>query len=509
MTRWTIRRRITAGFGAVILIAVGLGIFSYSRLSGIDFLAQHIHTRSLPAVQFADGIKMICKGSSQAVYKHIASTDPQDQASLENLIKAGSVDNAVALAGLEKVTTSPQGRDLLEKLNVTRVAYLDFRKTVLAASRARTNSTAVYQTARTQMDPLCDQYLAAIEAMIDFNRTEAAQAAAGIRSAAGTAKLGILIGLGAAMLGGLAVAFVIIRSTTRVLDHVAGVLEEGSEQTALASSQVLTASQSLADGSSQQAASIEETSASLEEMSSMTQRNAENSQKANELTRQARDAAEKGAADMQSMGTAMLAIKNSSDDIAKIIKTIDEIAFQTNILALNAAVEAARAGEAGMGFAVVAEEVRSLAQRSAQAAKETEGKIQGAIGNTSQGVQISAKVAQTLDDILGRIRHVDELMAEVATASHEQSQGITQVNLAVGQMDKVTQANAASAEESAAASRELNTQAQRMEKAVGELLALLGGRNQRRLSEPSPLPPGGPLVATKTSARNALKFSPH
>jgi methyl-accepting chemotaxis protein len=177
---------------------------------------------------------------------------------------------------------------------------------------------------------------------------------------------------------------------------------------------------------------------------------------------------------MQAMSAAMHDIKNSSDDIAKIIRTIDEIAFQTNILALNAAVEAARAGDAGMGFAVVAEEVRSLAQRSAQAARETAVKIEGAIGNTARGVDISAKVSQALNEIVEKARQVDELAAEVASASQEQAHGITQINSAVGQMDKVTQGNAASAEESSAAAEELNQQAQAMRETVAELLQLVG-----------------------------------
>jgi methyl-accepting chemotaxis protein len=286
------------------------------------------------------------------------------------------------------------------------------------------------------------------------------------------------IGLIAALLIAITIAFFIIRNSNRVLTAVANALDEGSDQVASAAAQVSSSSQSLAEGASEQAASLEETSSSLEEMASMTKRNAENAQKANDLAKQARTAADKGTADMQLMNGAMEAIKISSDDIAKIIKTIDEIAFQTNILALNAAVEAARAGEAGMGFAVVADEVRNLAQRSAQAAKETAGKIEGAITKTAQGVGISKQVSETLLEIATKARQVDELVSEVAGASREQTQGITQVNIAVGQMDKVTQSNAANAEESAAAAEELNAQAVTMKDSVADLLQLVGGERQ-------------------------------
>jgi methyl-accepting chemotaxis protein len=291
-------------------------------------------------------------------------------------------------------------------------------------------------------------------------------------------------GLITALLIAVTIAFFIIRNSNQVLTAVANALDEGSDQVASAAAQVSSSSQSLAEGASEQAASLEETSSSLEEMASMTKRNAENAQKANDLAKQARTAADKGTADMQLMNGAMEAIKISSDDIAKIIKTIDEIAFQTNILALNAAVEAARAGEAGMGFAVVADEVRNLAQRSAQAAKETAGKIEGAITKTAQGVGISKQVAETLIEIATKARQVDELVSEVAGASREQTQGITQVNIAVGQMDKVTQSNAANAEESAAAAEELNSQAEVMKQSVGELLQLVGGKGQRHMASP-------------------------
>ncbi|HSY18751.1 MAG TPA: methyl-accepting chemotaxis protein [Candidatus Acidoferrales bacterium] len=285
---------------------------------------------------------------------------------------------------------------------------------------------------------------------------------------------------------GIIIAFWVARSLgviTRTIFNAVTAISNGTNQTAESSQQVTSASHTLAEGASEQAASIEETSASLEEMASMTKRNASNAEKANELAKQTRSAADKGAEDMQAMSTAMETIKKSSDDIAKIIRTIDEIAFQTNILALNAAVEAARAGEAGMGFAVVADEVRNLAQRSAQAAKETAAKIEGAIVNTSRGVELSQKVATTLNDIVGKAREMDDLAAEVAGASREQTQGITQINTAVSQMDKVTQSNAASAEESAAAAQELNNQAQGIKDAVQELLKLVGGNDKASAAE--------------------------
>ncbi len=283
----------------------------------------------------------------------------------------------------------------------------------------------------------------------------------------------VLVGLGA----GLALTIGITRSVTRPIRSAAESLSVGADQTAAAAAQVSTASQSLAEGASEQAASLEETSSSLEEMASTTKRNAESALTVNQLARQARLAAETGVADMRAMSAAMDDMKDSSDDIARIIKTIDDVAFQTNLLALNAAVEAARAGEAGMGFAVVADEVRGLAQRAAHAAKETSAKIEGAIGKTAQGVQLSAKVASSLESIVEKARQVDELAAEVATASQEQSQGIEQVNIAVSQMDKVTQSNAASAEESASAAEELTAQAETLRDAVAGLSSLVDGAN--------------------------------
>jgi len=283
---------------------------------------------------------------------------------------------------------------------------------------------------------------------------------------------------------------------------VAESLSKSFESTEAGVREIAGNSQTVAEGASQQAAALEETSASLEEMSSMTKKNAENAAHAKVLANQARAAAESGATDMQTMSQAVGDIRTASDNIAKIIKTIDEIAFQTNILALNAAVEAARAGEAGMGFAVVADEVRSLAQRCAQAARETTEKIEDSIVKSQRGVELNEKVARGLAEIVAKARQVDELVGQIASASNEQNQGITQVNTAVVQMDKVTQATAASAEESANAANDLQSQAQAMEASVAELELLLGRHSALSAARSAPAPHH---LAAKTAIATSVR----
>jgi methyl-accepting chemotaxis protein len=283
--------------------------------------------------------------------------------------------------------------------------------------------------------------------------------------------------------GGLLVlvilSLVVARSIPRPFAAVIRELAEAAKANATSANLISQSSTTLAEGASEQAASLEETSASLEEIASMAKRNADSSRRANELTRQTRSAADAGTQDVEVMNRAMDAIKASSDGIAKIIKTIDEIAFQTNILALNAAVEAARAGEAGAGFAVVAEEVRALAQRSATAAKETAEKIDDSVAKSRHGAEVCAKVATGLKEIATKSRQVDELVSEIASASSEQTQGIEQVNLAVNQMDKVVQASAARAEEGASVAQELISQSATLEQNVVDLGNLVGRRKNR------------------------------
>lgn len=310
------------------------------------------------------------------------------------------------------------------------------------------------------------------------------QYAAGIKTKASFILLAI-IGVGVVVF--LTISVFVVNSIVKPVSSVVDGLKNSSSMVSQASNQVSASSQTVAAGASQQAASIDQISTSLEEMASMTRQNADNATQANSMVKDASNTADKGAQSMQKMSGAIEKIKNSADETAKIIKTIDEIAFQTNLLALNAAVEAARAGEAGAGFAVVAEEVRNLAQRSAAAAQDTSVLIEESQTNSEHGVKVSMEVDGYLSQIVDQVNKVTNLISEVSTATVEQSQGIDQINNEILQLDAVTKSNTSNAEESASAGMELSSQAYTLEDMVDLLTAVVDGSNRSETSSNEPL----------------------
>lgn len=329
----------------------------------------------------------------------------------------------------------------------------------LAVKRAETGDAALALARETS--------LAALEGMDKVSE----ESVSGLRASSTI----MLVGLVMALVIGCVLAFFITTSITGPVRNVIAGLGEGANQVAAAAGQVSGASQSLAEGASEQAASLEETSSSLEEMSSMTKRNADNAAQADNLMREANSVVNKASRSMTDLTKSIGEISEASRQTQKIIKTIDEIAFQTNLLALNAAVEAARAGEAGAGFAVVAEEVRNLALRSADAAKNTATMIEDTVKKVNDGTILLDQTNTAFVEVSTSTSKVGELVSEISAASDEQAKGIEQINRAVAEMDKVTQQNAANAEESASASEELSAQSQQMMDYVQQLTSLVGG----------------------------------
>ena len=420
----------------------------------------------------ADSINKITNNTREMVLV----TDPAAKGELQKKIADLRSKYDEASDALDKTPATEAGMAIRKQIKDALGVARPLTNKVVELTLAGNDSEAV-KVMVNETGPAIQKWLDLLDEAVtlqnDSNTQEAANAEGSYRTT-----LIVIIALGAAaIILGITIALLVTRGITKPVKKIAEDLTEGAQQVASASNQLSATSQQLAEGNAEQASSIEETSSTLEESSSMVQQNSENTKQAALLAAQTKASSDKGNLDMQEMMSSMSEIKKSSDQIAKIIKVIDEIAFQTNILALNAAVEAARAGDAGMGFAVVAEEVRNLAQRSAQAAKDTAAIIESNIELSEKGVSVAKKVGESLAEITIQAKKVNELMDDIAAASQEQSQGISQINKAISQMEQVTQQNAANAEESASASEELSAQAQNLREIVQQLEILVDGKS--------------------------------
>ncbi len=482
MAGWTIGKKMFAGLGTLVvllLLSCTLAVWSASQIfARLDTtgnttvraltLALEIDRQLADACSHAKSMVLAGMAADTAMYaQEIEQSETAFLGAREafNAMRplASQADAVQALAGID------QGSREWEQL------FYQFRKHTDAAE---------FSEAINVFNGYSKRREATREATLRLIQLEKQNLAQDITAGRGEYELlrAVLVTVSAISLLAAVGIIWLVSGISRALRLSAGEMREGAHSVAAAAAEVSSFAQALSRGASEQAASLEETSASMEEMASMTRRNAENSQQAATLMTAAGDAVEQSNLALGDMVESMRSIEESSTRVARIIKTIDEIAFQTNILALNAAVEAARAGEAGMGFAVVADEVRNLAQRSAQAARDTADLIEESVERAQAGARKVDTVGQAIRAITDSVARVKGLVDDVSVASRQQAQGIDQVSQALTQMERVTQGNAATAEESAAASEELTAQAETALTLVGELDAMVaaGANGQAR-----------------------------
>ncbi len=491
--RWTIGRKLFTGVGVLIALLVASGAASLWTTRAMNerlVTTGQVTARAILLAERSEAEPLRMYIAEQMMLLARAGGDKALNDTWQKKFEAAKASQQQELAELEALLERESSKQALDSFKQGSADFLKAHDEVMALVGQDKHFEA-NQLSLDKVRPLMEANEAFIKVVVENQikrlDTDVALSETAYRNANWAALTLLGLGVAVAALVGWSV-----HDVNRRLRHTAAELKQGAQQVVSAAAQVSTSSQSLSQGATEQAASLEETSASMEEMASMTRKTAENAQQASNLVTGVAQQVDESNAALAGMVTSMSSIRESSNKVAKIIKTIDEIAFQTNILALNAAVEAARAGEAGMGFAVVADEVRNLAQRSAQAAKDTAALIEESIARSQEGAGRVEQVAAAIATITSSVTQVKAIVLEVREASRQQTQGIDQVTQAIAQMEKVTQTTAATAEESAASSEELNAQAEGSMAVVHALETMVGGADAARVvDEPEAGAPSG------------------
>jgi methyl-accepting chemotaxis protein len=479
----SLRIKLLAGFVAVSLLTCALGALAFATMRGLTVRVGELSHATIPSIEnlyiaSRAGVQIVA--SENVLLSNTATDD--DRRGFYAAIARGKAARDEAMKSFAALPMSSEEAGLFRGYQAAEERWWADHEAFLALIRKWEQSQADKDSSDASLAALetNEKSFAAVQATLDhlvrINTDDASNSSRDALAAAASARvvLGVAIVLACAL--GLGLGAGLARSIAQALTRVIEALQAGSAQVASASGAVSAASQQMATSATSQASSLEQVASSLEEVTTMTTQNAASAREANATAARASSAASRGDQAMTRMNGAIAKIQQSSLETAKIVKAIDEIAFQTNLLALNAAVEAARAGDAGRGFAVVAEEVRSLALRSAEAARTTAALIDESQRNAQGGVAVSAEVQQVLGEIIQGADAVKRLVSEVAQASDQQAAGVTQITTAVSQMDRLTQATAANAEEAASASEEMAAQATQLDTLVSDLRGVVYGR---------------------------------
>ena len=500
MKNLKISTRLSGAFALLVLMLVGLAVAAMAQLSSMRAATVEISENWLPSIEVVHAIDTQTAELRLIVLNHIMNTDDAALAKIDQQLIADREKQVQLRKEYEALISSPEEKKLYDEFASNWTKYIAVIDTALAHSRKNESdqARAIVEGESAKLFAISKEIL---DKLVKLNADGAAQSKNDADTTYTTARNILLITAALAIAVAIAAAVWLIRSITaplaravEVADRVAGgdltvhidvdsrdetgqllsalqrmqqslvrtvsVVRQNSESVASASAQIASGNNDLSARTEQQASALEETAASMEELGSTVRQNADNARTANQLAMNASTVAAQGGEVVAEVVETMKGINASSNKIADIISVIDGIAFQTNILALNAAVEAARAGEQGRGFAVVASEVRSLAGRSAEAAKQIKTLINDSVARVEHGTSLVDQAGTTMTEVVGAIKRVTDLMGEISAASNEQSQGVSQVGEAVTQMDQVTQQNAALVEEMAAAASSLNNQAQ-------------------------------------------------